>query len=197
MAGVKGKIMSCRNHTLRRKNQAGFTLVEAVAAIFILAIGILSIIQVATQGLKISMATQYDYIAKKKAEQSIEAIFTARNTQEKSWDEIQNISDGGIFKNGPQPLYAPGKDGLVGTNNDDTAHPDVLTTGPGSDGVMGSNDDIVIPLPNMTREIQITTPLDGTGNPIPNLRQITVIMRYTVTGVQKTQTFISYISPFA
>lgn len=189
--------MKCRNHTLRPKNQAAFTLIESVVAILILAIGILSIIQVATQGLKVSMATQYDYIAKKKAEQAIEAIFTARNTQEKSWDEIQNISDGGIFKNGPQPLYAPGTDGLVGTNNDDTSRPDVLTTGPGSDGIMGTADDIVIPLPNMTREIQITTPLDGTGNPIPNLRQITLIMRYTVTGVPKTQTFISYISPFA
>jgi hypothetical protein len=76
-------------------------------------------------------------------------------------------------------------------------HPDVLTTGPGPDGVFGTADDVVIPLPAMTREIQITTPLDVSGNPIPNLRQITVIMRYTVTGMQKTQTFISYISPFA
>jgi hypothetical protein len=50
-------------------------------AIFILATGILAIVDVATQGLKISTATQYDYIAKKKAEQAIEAIFTARNTQ--------------------------------------------------------------------------------------------------------------------
>jgi prepilin-type N-terminal cleavage/methylation domain-containing protein len=190
-------MMSCRNHTIRRKNQAGFTLVETIVAIFILAIGILSIISVATQALKISTVTQYDYIAKKKAEQAIEAIFTARNTQEKSWDQIQNISQGGIFKDGPQSLYAPGVDGLVGTNNDDILHPDVLTTGPGPDGVFGTADDVVIPLPAMTREIQITTPLDVSGNPIPNLRQITVIMRYTVTGMQKTQTFISYISPFA
>jgi hypothetical protein len=189
--------MNCRNHGLRRKYKAGFTLVEAVVAIFILATGILAIVDVATQGLKISTATQYDYIAKKKAEQAIEAIFTARNVQEESWDDIQNISKGGIFKDGPQNLYAPGKDGLVGTNNDDTTHPDVLTTGPGPDGIFGTADDIVVPLPGMTREIQITTPLDAFGNPIPNLREITVIMRYTVTGVSKTQTFVSYISPFA
>ena len=49
----------------------------------------------------------------------------------------------------------------------------------------------------MTREIQITTVVDKTGNTILNLRQITVIMRYMAAGGQKTQTFISYISPWA
>ena len=54
----------------------------------VLAIGVLSMIDVMTQGLKVSATTQYDYIAKKKAEQAIEAIFTARNSQEKSWDQM-------------------------------------------------------------------------------------------------------------
>jgi len=49
----------------------------------------------------------------------------------------------------------------------------------------------------MTREIQITTVVDNTGNTVPNLRQITVILRYMAVGGQKTQTFISYISPWA
>ena len=62
---------------------------------------------------------------------------------------------------------------------------------------MGTADDTVIPLSGMTREIQITTVVDKTGNTILNLRQITVIMRYMAAGGQKTQTFISYISPWA
>jgi hypothetical protein len=52
-------------------------------------------------------------------------------------------------------------------------------------------------LSGMTREIQITTVVDNTGKTLLNLRQITVIMRYMAIGGQKTQTFISYISPWA
>ena len=189
--------MRLRNRVLPRKHQHGFTLIEALTAILILAIGILSIIDIMAQGLNVSTGTQYDYIAKKKAEQAIEAIFTARNTQEKSWDEIQNISNGGIFKDGPQPLYAPGPDGLVGTVNDDVAHPDVVITGPGPDGIMGTSDDTVIPLSGMTREIQISAVVDKSGNTVPNLRQITVTMTYMFASHSKTQTFISYISPWA
>jgi prepilin-type N-terminal cleavage/methylation domain-containing protein len=189
--------MTFSNHALRRKHQAGFTLVEALLAMVILAIGILSMIDVMAQGLKVSAGTQNDFIAKKKAEEAIEAIFTARNTQEKSWDQIQNISQGGIFKDGPQPLYAPGVDGLVGTANDDVTHPDVVITGPGPDGIMGTPDDIVVPLSGMTRQIQIASVLDSSGNIEPNLRQITITMSYNVAGIQKTQTFICYISPWA
>jgi prepilin-type N-terminal cleavage/methylation domain-containing protein len=191
--------MKFQNHALPRKHQAGFTLIEALVAMLILAIGILSMIDVMAQGLKVSSGTQYDFIAKKKAEEAIEAIFTARNTQEKSWDQIQNISNGGIFKDGPQPLYAPGNDGLVGTINDDAAHPDVVIAGPGPDGIMGTADDVVLPLSGMgmTRQIQIGGIVDKNGKPTPNLRQITVTMNYTVAGRQKTQTFIAYISPWA
>jgi prepilin-type N-terminal cleavage/methylation domain-containing protein len=189
--------MKSRNYAPLRKPQAGFTLLETLVAMLILTIGILSMIDVMAQGLKVSTTTQYDYIAKKKAEEAIEAIFTARNSMEKSWDQIQNISQGGIFKDGPQPLYAPGNDGLVGTVNDDITHPDVVIIAPGPDGIMGTSDDLVVPLSGMTREIQITTVVDNAGKTLLNLRQITVIMRYTAIGGEKTQTFICYISPFA
>jgi len=189
--------MRFRNHALPRKRQAGFTLVEVVIATFILAIGILSMIDIMVQGLRVSTGTQYDFIAKKKAEEAIEAIFTARNTQEKSWDQIQNISQGGIFKDGPQPLYAPGNDGLVGTVKDDATHPDVVITGPGPDGIMGTSDDVVLPLSMMTRQIQITSVFDTAGNIEPNLREITITMSYSIAGVKRNQTFLSYISPWA
>jgi type II secretory pathway pseudopilin PulG len=189
--------MTFTNRVHSRKRQAGFTLVETLVAMLVLVVGVLSMIGVMAQGLKISAGTQYDYIAKKKAEEAIEAIFTARNTQEKSWSQIQNVSQGGIFKDGPQPLYAPGVDGLVGTANDDVTHPDVVITGSGPDGIMGTSDDVVLPLTMMTRQILITSVINANGSIEPNLREITITMSYTVAGIQKTQIFISYISPWA
>jgi hypothetical protein len=62
---------------------------------------------------------------------------------------------------------------------------------------MGTADDIVMPLSGMTRQIQIASVLDSSGNIEPNLRQITITMSYNVAGNQKTQTFICYISPWA
>src|SRR5260221_8543732 len=116
------------------KHNLGFSLLEMMIAIAILSFGILSLAVVFSQGLLFSQATQMDYIAQKKAEEAVESIFTARDIQETSWPQIQNVSQGGIFLDGPQNLYAPGlNNGLVGTAGDDVTHPDGVITGPGPD----------------------------------------------------------------
>jgi prepilin-type N-terminal cleavage/methylation domain-containing protein len=188
-----------RTHNpMKNRAQSGFSLLETMIAIVILSFGILSLAVVFSQGLLFAQATQMDYIAQKKAEEAVESIFTARDTQETSWLQIQNVGQGGIFLDGPQPLYAPGlNNGLVGTAGDDTTHPDVIITGPGPDGILGTADDVVTPLTSMTRTIQIANVVDAAGNIEPNVRQITITMNYPVGRLHRTYTLISYISSFS
>jgi len=69
---------------------------------------------------------------------------------------------------------------------------------PGPDGVLGNADDVITPLTNFTREIQIT-PLNRDRPPVvnPNLRQITVIINYTVGRETRSYTLTTFISSFS
>jgi len=180
-----------------RRNQSGFTLVEALISTFILTIGILSLAAVYGQGIIANTATQYQYIAQAKAEEAMETIYAARDSRQVTWGQIQNECSSttgttGIFLCGPQRLLAPGPDGLYGTADDDATHPDVIIAGPGPDGILGTADDVVIPLSFMTREIQIQNVItDG------SIRQITIIMRYQVGNLMRTYQLVSYISQFS
>jgi len=172
---------------------AGFTLIEAMISIVILSFGVLSLAAVYAQGIMFASLTQYDYIAEKKAEEAIETIFTARDTKILTWAQIQNVSTGGVFIDGAQPLLDPGPDGLVGTADDNAALPDSIIIGPGVDGKLGTADDVVVNLnPWMTRTIAMT-PVTGETN----LRQITITINYRVGRITRTYTLISYISTFA
>jgi len=180
-----------------RKNsgQRGFTLIEAMISIVILSFGVLSLAAVYSQGLFYANTTQVDYIAEKKAEAAIETIFTARDTQLLTWSQINNTtgSTTGVFLPGPQPMYAPGPDGLIGTSDDDSSNPDAVITGAGSDNVLGTSDDTKINLnPWMTRTIAFQ---DVSGE--PNLRQVTVTINYTVGSKARTFVLVCYISAFA
>ena len=191
--------MRDRNRQVHRnRRQHGFSLMEAMIAVLVLSFGVLSLAAVFAQGLLFSEASQFDYIAQKKSEEAVESIFNARNTQATSWAQIQNVSAGGIFLDGAQPLLAPGvTNGLVGTANDDAAHPDSVIVGPGPDGILGTADDVVIPLSNMQRTIQIAPVFDAAGNIEPNVRTITVTMTYKVGRLNRTYTLVSYISAFS
>jgi Prokaryotic N-terminal methylation motif len=191
-------IMTHELRTLRRNNQQGFSLMEAMIAVLVLSFGILSLAAVFAQGLLFSQASQYDYIAQKKSEEAVESIFNARNTQATSWAQIQNVSAGGIFLDGAQPLLAPGlATGLVGTAGDDATHPDSVIVGPGPDGILGTADDVTIPLSNMQRTIVIAPVFDAAGNVEPNVRTITITMNYKVGRLNRTYTLVSYISAFS
>lgn len=181
-----------------RRNDGGFSLLEAMVAIVVLTFGVLSLAGVYAKGLSIAHMTQWDYIAQKKAEEAVETIFTARDTKLLTWAQIQNVTgvtgaDGGVFLDGPQPVLLPGPDGLVGTQNDAGAPPDTVILGPGPDKIIGTADDEVANLSaSMTRQIQII-PVPNE----PNLRQITVTIVYAAGFSQKTYVLISYISSFA
>lgn len=177
----------------RNSREGGFTLLEAMVSIVILAFGILALAAVYTQGIVFANIAQYDYIAEKKAEESVETIFTARDTQVLNWAAIQNVSNGGVFLDGRQPLLVPGPDGLVGTQNAAGAAPDVVIIAPGPDKQVGTSDDIVFPLTGfMTREIQIFNIQNQ-----PNLRQIVVTVQYQAANKVRQYVLVSFISAFA
>jgi prepilin-type N-terminal cleavage/methylation domain-containing protein len=176
----------------KHRPDKGFTLVEVIISMFILAVGILSVAGIFTQGLKSSSQTQIQYIAQEKAQEAMETIFTARDTKVLSFSQIANVSAGGVFKDGPQPLCAPGPDGLFGTEDDLTTQPDGITVGPGPDGMFGTSDDQVINLnPWMTRTIAIAP------TSTPNLNKITVTMNWTYAGQTSQWVLVSYISNYS
>ena len=190
--------MSTRNQQKRRvRQQSGFTLLEAMIAIVILSVGMLSLAAVYAQGILVANMTQMDYIAEKKAEEAVETIFAARDSKILAWTNIRNVTgsggpNDGVFLPGPQPLLAPGLDGLYGTADDNAAMPDVVIVGPGPDGILGTADDVVMSLTNMTRTIAI---IDVTGS--TGLRQITITMTYTVGSKTQQYTLVSFISQFS
>jgi prepilin-type N-terminal cleavage/methylation domain-containing protein len=175
------------------RKQKGFTLLETMIAMAILSFGVLSLASFFTQGLKSSSQAQIQYVAEEKAQEALETIFTARDTQMLTFAQINNISAGGVFKDGPQPLLAPGPDGLVGTADDDANNPDVIITGPGPDKILGTSDDTYIPLnPWMTRTIAIT-PVNGYANMV----KVTITINYNYVGQVGQVQLVSYISSYS
>jgi prepilin-type N-terminal cleavage/methylation domain-containing protein len=180
-----------RNQSVRK--QKGFTLIEAMIAMAVLSFGILSLASIFTQGLKASSQTQIQYIAQQKAQEAMETIFTARDTRLLTAAQINNVSNGGVFMDGPQPLLAPGPDGLFGTADDDAANPDGIVISPGPDKIFGTADDVTINLnPWMTRTILIQ-PVPNT----PNLKSITVTINWTLAGQSSQYQVVSFISNFS
>ena len=178
----------------RAKRENGFTLLETMIAMAVLSFGILSLVAVFTQGLKASSASQIQFIAQAKAQEAMETIFTARDTHILSWAQINSVSKGGVFLDGPQPMLAPGPDGLVGTADDDANNPNTIIVGPpGNDDIMTTSGDVTINLnPMMTRTIEFL-PVTGT----PNLNQVTVTVNYTYQGQISQFQLVCYISNYA
>jgi prepilin-type N-terminal cleavage/methylation domain-containing protein len=175
------------------RKQKGFTLLEIVIAMAVLSFGILALASFYTQGMQASYRSQIQFIAQEKAQEALETIFTARDTQLLSFAQINNVSAGGVFLDGPQPLLAPGPDGLVGTADDDAANPDNIVVGPGPDNVLGTADDTTINLnPWMTRTILIQ-PVQNENN----LNQITITVSYNYEGQAGQFQLVCYISSYS
>jgi len=174
-------------------DQRGFTLIEALIAIGILAGGLLVLALVLTTGVKKLADAPVDLIAKQKATEAIESVFQARDNHILTWAQIRNVqggtgADGGIFLDGPQPMRTAGNDGLINTADDGAVEILLL---PGPDGLLGTADDQSIQLTQYTREIQIRD-----INTV--LRSIVVTVTYkTSTGGTRTYVLSTYISSYA
>ena len=186
--------------------QRGFTLMETMIAIVIMTVGILALLAVFGTAVAATQNAQANLIARQKALETMESIYTARNTQQINFSQIANIVNGGIFSSGPIPLLSAGPDGLVNTADDVNfpatgvcpAGPECITL-PGPDGILGTPDDQAMSLSNFRREILINPVLESDGVTVnPNLKQITVTVSYITGGsaVPRTYTVNALISAF-
>lgn len=177
------------------QRQRGFTLVEVMVSMVVLAVGLVTLLGVFGLAMATTQTSQQDMIAKQLANEALESIITARNTGQISWDQIQNVGDGnGIFVTGLQPINLAGADGIMGTADDGPAQ---LLTEPGPDGIYGTADDVQVPLTTYKREIAIGQVADATG-PVNTLRSINITIQYSTPLLRTQKTYIlnSYISQF-
>ena len=174
------------------RSSAGFTLIEATISMLILAIGVMGLAAMMTNGLAFMGMSEYDYLAQQKAEEAVESVFYARDSQLYTWNQIQNVSNGGIFLNPPEVLCDPGPDGIIDTADDNTADIDSIYLPNSSGNLNPLLDATKQPLSTFTRTIAIANVVEAGINP-PVLRQITVTINYTVGRFQRTYVLTSYI----
>lgn len=177
----------------RQHSEKGFTLVETMIALVVLAIGVLGLAAMLASSLNFMQGAQADFIAQQKAQEAAEAIFTAKYNNPNNWAQISNntgSNPGGLFMTGPQPLLEPGPDGLVGSINDTGSAPEYILL-PGPDGKLGTPDDVKVPLADYTRTIVITNdPIDS------NLRTISITINYKVGVFNRSYVLNTDISAF-
>ncbi len=174
--------------------QAGFSLAEVMTAMFILSIGLVGMLALFGTAIDNMQGSQEDMIAKQKARETMESIFTARESTQINFSNINNTStSGGVFVTGFQSLGLPGSDGLLGTADDGPTETMVM---PGPDGELGTADDQIIVLSNYQRQISITPLMSGSvAN--PDVRQLTVTVQYTnARGRVRTYTINTLISRY-
>ncbi len=182
-----------------RNGEAGFSLIETMIAMAILATGLLSLAGVFIMGMNHLAGSTASLIAREKAREAVESVHTARDTKTIAWCRIRNVgtptgcTDGsaGAFVAGATSLTTPGPDGLVNTS-DDGAVEEAVT--PGADGILGTADDKKVPLSTYTRQIAISDVTMANGQPNPNLRRLTVTITYRVGTLTRTYTLTTYIS---
>ena len=178
----------------QRKNQtqSGFTLIEVMIAIAVMTVGLLAVMASFATAISATASAQEDLIARHKALDAMESIYTARNSQQLPFASINNVAAGGIFLPGALPLKCAGPDGIVGTADDtNCTAPDtgVACPGgvecmvlPGPDGILGTFDDLPQSLSNFTRSITFNPVTLPSGNINANLIAVTITVTYIKPG---------------
>ena len=169
------------------KQAEGFTLIETIFALAIMAGGLLSLGAIFTSGMLHLNNGNSLMVAKVKAAEAIESVFMSRDTGAISWNQVRNQSAGGIFANAAQSIREAGDDGIVNTSDDGAVETVVM---PGADGIVGTPDDVIEPLDGYTRAIEIS-------DINPNLRQVRVVVTYPYGGGSRELVLMTYVSAFA
>lgn len=173
----------------RCAGEAGFSLAETLIALGILGTGLLAVAQIFATGISTLTVAGPDIIARQKATEAVESVYTARDTRTVTWAQIRNRRENGVFLNGETDLHNAGPDGLLNTADDQTEAIETITL-PGPDGDLGTDDDIVQALSQYTRQIEIE---DVTTN----LRRLRVTIRYLAGSSRGSYVIETFISSFA
>ncbi len=179
----------------RTHNSEGFSTIEVLAALFVVTIALTSLLALFGYAISTMTLMQDLLIAKQKSRETLESIYTARNTRQITFAMIQNDNvTGGIFLEGYQSLKRPGDDGLIGTSDDGAIEELRL---PGLDGQLGNVDDEIRVLDRFERQIQIDPILFADSTVNPDVRKVMVSIRYSnPVGGQETYVVESYISRY-
>jgi prepilin-type N-terminal cleavage/methylation domain-containing protein len=186
----------------RQTDQSGFSVLETIFAMAIIAIGMLATLAALGYAIGANETSQEDMLARQLASEAMESIFNARNTSQLGFSAINNTTavpiPGVFLPNALQPKCA-GPDGILGTVDDVaclTAAGAVCPNGgiecltePGPDGIVGTADDVIVSLANFTRTITIT-PLLENGTTVPTLVLVTITINYTVSNHGGTKSYV-------
>jgi prepilin-type N-terminal cleavage/methylation domain-containing protein len=190
------RILRSKQHQNSSSNR-GFTLIEVLIAMVILMVGLLGLLALFGTALSATADAQGDLIAKQKARELLEAVYSSRDDAGMSWNQIQNDNvAGGAFKTGWQPLLrvTPNTNQILGTST-----PNGPGEGPAVDYVLApdaaGNLTVQVPLTNYQRRIDILPVLYPDGSTNQNLRSISVTVQ--VQGrITRTYTVAGYISSY-
>lgn len=171
--------------------QRGFSLLEVMISMVIMTIGMCGMIAAFATAITATASAQEDLVARHKALDAMESIYTARNSQQLPFASINNVANGGVFLSGAETLQCAGPDGLIGTADDvPCTAPDTGAACPGGveclvlpgpDGILGTGDDETYSLSNFTRTItfnQIFQTINGNVSVNPNLIGVTIAITY-------------------
>lgn len=158
------------------KNEAGFTMIEAIIAIFVITIGLIGTAAAITYALEYGSISRNVSSAKSLIVASIEEIETLRNARRLQFAQIANVGAvdntnaenpfNGFSTGFKEVSLNPGADGVNGTDDD--------LIDPGADGVFGTPDDFNNPAlvrSGYTRQIEITSLS-------PSLKKIEIKIQY-------------------
>ena len=183
-----------------QSDERGFTLLEVLIAMAILVVGLMSMAYGIGLGLAVVQMSTMDTIAREKAREAMEDVFTARDTSTIAFTQICNIPTGSnpnscLFVNGLEPMYTADSSGLVNTQASvNQATLETYVT-PGPDGILGTADDVTYNLTGFQRSISVISLASSDG--YTALAQVTVTIQYNpLPWLSRSVTVVTVMSPY-
>jgi prepilin-type N-terminal cleavage/methylation domain-containing protein len=178
-------------------DERGFTLLEVLVAMAVMVIALLSLAYGIGLGLEGVQMSTMDTIAREKAREAMEDVFTARDTTTISFSQICNIGNGTgcLFVNGPTSMNTPDNQGLVNTTTAETNAIETFYV-PGPSGILGGTDQpVAVPLTGFQREIKVK-PLSSSDG-YTQLAEVTVTITYNpLPWTSRKVIMVTIMSPY-